>query len=138
MAVPSDNPIDLSQAMVVDPAPLADWLVIAPVAYCLIAGAALMMMRRSADRHATIAIPLLAGLVILTAALLWHVVAAGTVTVTMGRWLPPFGISFTVDILGAVFALAAAIAALACGIYADGEVGASTRRMMRASSTRTP
>ena len=42
----------------------------------------------------------------------------GTVSMTMGRWLPPFGISFTVDLLGAFFAATSSMVAFAAGIMA--------------------
>jgi multicomponent Na+:H+ antiporter subunit D len=46
----------------------------------------------------------------------------------MGRWLPPFGISFTADLFGAFLALVGGIAALACGIYGVLDVDRSGRR----------
>ena len=39
---------------------------------------------------------------------------------TMGRWLPPFGISFTADVMGATFALASAVLAFIVLVYAAG------------------
>ena len=36
--------------------------------------------------------------------LLRRVLADGPLSMTMGNWLPPFGISFTADIMGAGFA----------------------------------
>ena len=128
MAASSQAAIDLSQAMIVEPTALVDWLVIAPVAYCLMAGAGLMMLRKYAALQARLAVVGLTGLVALTAGLLVHVIDGGTVTVTMGRWLPPFGISFTVDAFGAVLALASSLVALACGIYAAGDVDTTGRR----------
>jgi hypothetical protein len=47
---------------------------------------------------------------------------------TMGRWLPPFGISFSVDLLGAFFAATASLVALAAGIYGRSDVDHSGRR----------
>jgi multicomponent Na+:H+ antiporter subunit D len=47
---------------------------------------------------------------------------------TMGRWLPPFGISFTVDAMGAFFAATSSLVALAAGIYGRGDVDHSGRR----------
>ena len=46
----------------------------------------------------------------------------------MGRWLPPFGIAFTADLTGAALALAGAIAALACAIYAISDIDDVGRR----------
>lgn len=128
MAAPVSTITDLSSAMVTAPVPLANWLVIAPVALCITFGAALLMMRGSLRLQAQVAIPGLAGLVLLDAAVLAKVVADGPLTMVMGRWLPPFGIAFTVDLFGALMALAAAIAALAGGLFALKDVTESGRR----------
>ncbi len=113
--------------MVTAPVPLANWLVIAPVALCLTLGAALLMMRNSTRLQALVAVPGLAVLVLLDAALLAKVVAHGPLTMVMGRWLPPFGIAFTVDLFGALMTLTAAVAALAGGFYALKDVTESGR-----------
>ncbi|SEH57891.1 multicomponent Na+:H+ antiporter subunit D [Rhizobium tibeticum] len=128
MAAPANTITDLSAAMVTAPVPLANWLVIAPVALCLTLGAALLMMRSSTRLQALVAIPGLAVLVLLDAALLAKVVAHGPLTMVMGRWLPPFGIAFTVDLFGALMTLTAAVAALAGGLYALKDVTESGRR----------
>ncbi|GLQ38669.1 cation:proton antiporter [Rhizobium albus] len=128
MAGPSEAAIDYSRAFVMEPLALADWLVIAPVPYCLIAGALLMMLRKNAELQAKAAIIGLIGLFVLCGALLAHVVENGPVTMTMGRWLPPFGISFTVDVLGAILAVTASIVAVACAIYAAEDVDTTGRR----------
>ncbi len=100
MASPSSLSVDLSQAFVMAPPGLGEWLVILPPALMITAGALLMMMRHRVDRHGFIAIPALVALVLIDAALLWKVSTGGPVTMMMGRWLPPFGIAFTVDVLG--------------------------------------
>ncbi|CDN53159.1 Na(+)/H(+) antiporter subunit D [Neorhizobium galegae bv. officinalis bv. officinalis str. HAMBI 1141] len=125
MASPS---VDLSAALVLAAPPLADWLVVLPVALMIGFGAVLMMVRKSVRLHGGIAIAGLALLVILDAGLLWRVWTHGPVTMVMGRWLPPFGIAFTADLFGAVMALAAAIVALAGGIFALADIDASGRR----------
>ena len=47
------------------------------------------------------------------AALVARVLHGGPIAMTMGRWLPPFGISFVADAAGAGFALVAALVGLA-------------------------
>ena len=47
---------------------------------------------------------------------------------TMGSWLPPFGISFAADILGAGFALVASFVAVLCTAYSVREIGGTARR----------
>ncbi len=128
MASSDKTNIDLSVAMITEAPPLADWLVIAPLLLCMVVGAVLLMIRKETRAQPIVAIPGLVALVIVDAALLLHVMANGPVTMTMGRWLPPFGISFTVDILGALLTLTAGIAALAGGIYGAGDVNDTGRR----------
>ena len=107
--------------MIPGPVPAADWLIVAPVVLMLIVGALLLMMRKRTDWQAGIAIAALAVNLVICANLVLKVAAQGTVVMTMGRWLPPFGITFAVDMLGALFALAAGI------------VGAVRARSMRCS-----
>ena len=128
MATPTQPIADLSAALVTSPVPIAHWLVIAPVALCITLGAILLMARGSVRLQAWLAIPGLALLVALDAALLVKVMADGPLTMVMGRWLPPFGIAFTVDTLSAVMALTAAIAALAGAIHALSDVDDTGRR----------
>ncbi|WP_438749515.1 Na+/H+ antiporter subunit D [Pararhizobium sp. O133] len=124
----SSSSLDLSAALVLDPVAPLDWLVILPVAWCVGIGAVLMMVRHSGKLQPLIAIFALLVLTGLDAGLLWHVVQHGPVTMVMGRWLPPFGIAFTVDLTGALFALAAAIVALAGAVAALADINASGRR----------
>lgn len=128
MAAPTTAPIDLSAAYLMAPTSLADWLVIAPIGLMLLLGAVLMMVRHRLHLHGWIAIPGLAALVLLDGMLLWRVVHHGPFTMTAGRWLPPFGISFTADLFGALMAFVAAVVALAAGIYALRDIDASGRR----------
>lgn len=120
--------IDLSKALVLAPPALADWLVVLPVAWCLASGAILLMVRKNLHLQAVLAIPALLVLVVLDALLLGRVAAGGPVTMVMGRWLPPFGIAFTVDLAGALFAFFSALVALAGGVFAIGDIDASARR----------
>ncbi len=46
-----------------------------------------------------------------------RVLEGGPLSMTMGRWPPPFGISFTADVMGAGFALVAAFVALCVLLY---------------------
>lgn len=127
MAV-SSTPADLSAALVLQPVAALDWLVILPVAWCLAIGAILLMVRHKGAAQPLVAIVALAVLVALDAALLWHVVQGGPVTMVMGRWLPPFGIAFTVDLTGALFALTSAVVALVGAVAAIDDVNAGGRR----------
>jgi multicomponent Na+:H+ antiporter subunit D len=118
---------NLTAAYAAAPSPEA-WLTILPVAILIVTGAALTMLRRSLTLHAPIAIATLGVLVVLNALLLHHVATEGPLTMVMGRWLPPFGIAFTVDLLGAIMALSASIVALAAGLYALREIDTNHTR----------
>lgn len=114
--------------MVTAPTATADWLVIAPVVVPLVTGALLLMLRHRMRVHGAIAVAALAATAICTALLLAHVLADGPIVMTMGRWLPPFGISFTADALGALFALTASGVAALCGCYSLRDIGIGGRR----------
>lgn len=128
MAVSTSPSIDLSAALIQAPPTAAEWLVILPVAWCLAFGALLVMLRRPIDLHPTVAIVGLAGLVLIDGLLLQQVVANGPMTMVMGRWLPPFGIAFTADLTGALFAFVAALVAFAASIFSLADINDSGRR----------
>lgn len=127
MAV-STSPADLSAALVLQPVAALDWLVILPAVWCIAIGALLMMIRHKGWLHPLIAVAALAVLILFDAVLLWHVAGSGPVTMVMGRWLPPFGIAFTADLTGALFALTSAVVAFAGAVAAIGDINASGRR----------
>ncbi|WP_173931112.1 Na+/H+ antiporter subunit D [Chelativorans sp. Marseille-P2723] len=128
MAVGTAETVDLSGAMVLAPAPLADWVVVAPVAIPIIFGAFLLMIRHETRLHATIAIVGLLTTLAFNAALLARVLDQGPVVMTMGGWLPPFGISFAADALGASFSFAATLVAVVGAVYAITDIGSVGRR----------
>ncbi|WP_026612770.1 Na+/H+ antiporter subunit D [Ensifer aridi] len=128
MAASISPPADLSAALVLAPSTASEWLVILPVGWCLAVGALLVMLRRSLGLQPVIVIAGLAGLVLIDGLLLERVAANGPMTMVMGRWLPPFGIAFTVDLTGALFALVAASVALAAGVFSLADINDSGRR----------
>jgi len=86
----------------------ADWVVVLPVVVSLATAALLVIGRGARELLWGGALLGVAAVLLVDAALLWRVVELGPLSMTMGNWLPPFGISFTVDMVGAVFAFAAA------------------------------
>jgi multicomponent Na+:H+ antiporter subunit D len=120
--------IDLASALVTAPTRLSDWLIVAPVVLPLVGGAVALLLRNQPRLQPLLAIAVLALLVLCDAALLARVVAEGPLTMMMGRWLPPFGIAFTVDAFGALLALSAGVAALAVAVYATVDVTPGERR----------
>jgi multicomponent Na+:H+ antiporter subunit D len=128
MEVEAAGGYDLRGIMALEPTPAGDWLVIAPIILTLLAGSGLLTIRKRVDLQASLAIATLALLVVMTAALLIRVVEHGTIAMTMGRWLPPFGISLVADPLGASLTFIASVVALAVGIYAARDVDIGLRR----------
>lgn len=124
----SSMPIDPTGILVTEPVALADWLMVAPVVLPLGFGALLVMLRKRTGCHAPIAITALALTFLAELALLARVVSEGTRVMTMGSWLPPFGISFTVDVLGATFAAASGLVALICAVHATRDIDSIGRR----------
>ncbi|MEO9611691.1 MAG: Na+/H+ antiporter subunit D [Nitratireductor sp.] len=128
MAVSSANTVDLGAAMVTAPTALADWVVILPVALPILGGAILLMVRHQVRLHAWMAVVVAVATLAATTALLGRVIAEGALVMTMGRWLPPFGISFNADALGATFALTATFVTLLGALFAIRDIDATGRR----------
>ncbi|MBB4065762.1 Na+/H+ antiporter subunit D [Gellertiella hungarica] len=121
------SPALLEQAMSIAPVPPEHWLIVAPVLVPLAGGAALIALRHrpGAGRALVgrLSILLLALTLAANIGLFLMVVEKGALTMVMGRWLPPFGIAFTADRLGAAFSLSAAAIALLAAIFTRGEAG---------------
>lgn len=128
MAGTSEKSVDLTGIMISTPTEPGDWLIIAPMVICLGFGASLLMFRKETGQHAFVAMFALGLLVLSDIALLMRVLDKGVISMTMGRWLPPFGISFTVDALGATLALTSAVVAFIVAGYAVGSSSTSQRR----------
>ena len=105
----------------------ADWLVVVPVALALAGAGLLVMLRGRVGLQAWLAALVTLAIAVSNGFLLARVLAEGPVAMTMGRWLPPFGITFAVDALGAVFALTTSLVMLAVMIYAPLELDSRKR-----------
>lgn len=124
----SDYPVDLSQAMRMDPVPPGDWLIVAPLLITILGGAICLMTRKNTDAQPKVAIIFLTLLVLSCAGLLARVLDKGVLTMVAGNWLPPFGIAFTVDAMGATLALVSSIVALAAAVFGINDIDKSGRR----------
>lgn len=124
----SDYPVDLSQAMRMDPVPPGDWLIVAPLLITILGGAICLMTRKNTDAQPKVAIIFLTLLVLACAGLLARVLDKGVLTMVAGNWLPPFGIAFTVDAMGATLALVSSIVALAAAVFGINDIDKSGRR----------
>lgn len=120
--------VDLSQAMSTAPVSAADWLVVVPSLITIVGGSLCLMLRKNTDLQPKVGIGFLVLLVIANLALLARVLDQGIITMVMGSWLPPFGIAFTVDTLGATLSLIASIVALCAGIFGAATVDSTGRR----------
>src|SRR5690606_32210780 len=77
--------------------PLADWVIIVPLVLCLMGGALLLMLRRFVRVQVWLCLGRVLLVLACEIALFMRVFSEGPVSMTMGNWLPPFGISFTAD-----------------------------------------
>ncbi len=118
---------DLPQAMIQTATEPSAWVIILPVVLALM-GAALLLVLRNSRGRSTFAVLVVAGVAICDAQLLLRVLEAGPQSMTMGKWLPPFGISFTADVMSAAFALASAVVTLAVLIYVQADLAAREAR----------
>jgi multicomponent Na+:H+ antiporter subunit D len=98
----------------------ADWIVILPVALPLIGAALLLMLHSLRDLHWILAMAVALAVIACDLELLRRTLETGPVSMTMGNWLPPFGISFTADAMGAAFALTSAAVTLLLMVYVEG------------------
>ncbi len=112
----------LTDAMRALPTAVTDWVLVWPVALPLIGATVLLITRGRPAWQSTFAFMVLVGVVMSEVLLVQRIAATGPLAMTMGNWLPPFGISFAADMLGALFALVAGIVTLVVLVYAQSEV----------------
>ncbi len=120
--------VDVSAAMSQAPVGPADWLIIVPIIVPLLVGILDIMLRAYPRSTAWLSIAAFAGVSAASAALLARALSEGPFAMTMGQWLPPFGISVVVDPLGALMALMASLTGLAVAVYAMSDIDAAGRR----------
>ena len=120
--------VELPQAMIETATAAADWVVVLPLVLCLMGAAATLMLRRAGGLTFVFAVLIVVAVIACEVTLLLRVLDSGPLSMTMGKWLPPFGISFAADIFGAGFALTAAAVTLVVLIYAQGERGVEDGR----------
>lgn len=98
------------------------WLAIVPAILPLMAGALAISLRSQVTAQRWFALLVLILQLGFNTALLLQVRDHGILSLTMGNWLPPFGITFAADMLGAILSLTATAVALACTLYAFAEI----------------
>lgn len=120
MATPTSSS-DLPLAMIEGLTPGADWVVVLPIVLALLGSAGLLVVRRANAWPLLGTVVVLVGIIACEVSLVMRIAAEGPLSMTMGKWLPPFGISLTADIFGAAFALAASVVTLLVVLFAEGE-----------------
>ncbi len=124
MASSTDTHADLNlpDAMLETATSAAEWNLILPVVIALMAGALLAMIRHSRGSQVGFSVLAVLSILVIELDLFFQVMETGPVAMTMGNWLPPFGISFVADVMSVAFALAAAFVTLIVLIYFQAEV----------------
>lgn len=85
-------------------------------------GAAVALMLAQYPRLQTlITVIALLGVLVISSVMLWHVDAHGAIAVTVGGWLPPWGIVLVVDRLSALLLVVSAIVLLAVLVFSVGQ-----------------
>lgn len=120
--------VDLSLAYVDATVQAADYLVVLPVVGPLIMSALCLMLRRQPGLQPWLAGFTMAVVFVGNIALTMRVMETGPVFMAMGRWLPPFGISFNADALSVFLALTASLVGLVCVLYSAKSVDGDGRR----------
>ncbi|MBU1307794.1 MAG: Na+/H+ antiporter subunit D, partial [Alphaproteobacteria bacterium] len=112
---------DLPPAMIETVTLPIAWVIVLPMVLALMGAALLLILRRNSALSFVMAVVAVLAIIACEITLLWQVFQTGPLSMTMGKWLPPFGISFTADAFGASFALAAAVVTLIVLLYAEPE-----------------
>ncbi len=109
----------LPPAMIERATAAAEWVIVLPIVLALMGAAALLMLRQFAKASFAGAVLVVLAIIACEIALLITVLDHGPVSMTMGKWLPPFGISLTADIFGVGFALASSVVTIFVLLYAE-------------------
>lgn len=115
--------VDVPVAMIGTMTAAADWVLVLPLVLSLMGAALALMLSRSGRLGFVLTAIVLVGVIACDVVLVLRVFETGPLAMTMGKWLPPFGISFAADMFGAGFALAAAVVTLVVLVYAEGQRG---------------
>jgi len=122
MASSAATPKDLPPAMLDVATSVADWVIVWPIALPMIGAAILLMMRNRPEWQAPFSFAVLVATLLANFSLIQTVFSKGTLSMTMGNWLPPFGISFTADSIGALFALVSTIVMIVVLFFVQSEI----------------
>lgn len=122
MASSSATPKDLPPAMLEVATSVADWVIVWPIVLPMAGAAILLMLRSRTEWQAPFSFAILVATLLANFSLIQTVYTKGTLTMTMGNWLPPFGISFTADSLSALFALVSTVVMIVVLFFVQSEI----------------
>ena len=105
------------------------WLIVAPIALPLLSAAVFLCLRNVPEAQRRLSTLSSALLLLLSASLLWQVVAKGILVAQMGSWDAPFGVSLVADPLSAVMVTITSVIALAVALYARSDIGEDMERL---------
>jgi multicomponent Na+:H+ antiporter subunit D len=114
--------------MISQATPWPDWVIVLPVVLGLLGAALLLVLRSFVRVQAWICGAIVLLILLCDGLLLQRVAQEGPLAMTMGRWLPPFGITFAADVLGAAFAFLSALLTLLVLVYLQARTPESARR----------
>jgi multicomponent Na+:H+ antiporter subunit D len=115
--------VQLPQAWQTALTPPEDWIVVLPVVLALMVAALILIVGRRPWMAVGTAVIGTLAVGACEVLLLARVFTEGPLSMTMGRWLPPFGISLTVDVFGALFALTGAVVTLFVILFGASRAG---------------
>ena len=92
-ATTSYESLDLPPAMIETATPAADWILVWPVALALFGAGLLVMLRSQRHIQLAFAVAIIGAILVSNIYLVMRVFESGPIAMTMGKWLPPFGIT---------------------------------------------
>ncbi len=106
---------------------IIQWFIVVPVTLPLFFSALCLMLSSKYRMNTMLCYVALVIQIIFSAALFQHVLSHGIISMTMGEWLPPFGITFNVDLFSALLSFVTNCVALITFSYASEEITAKKR-----------
>ncbi len=114
--------LDLPPAMIEGATLAADWVIVWPIALPMLGAAILLMARKRPEWQSPFAFVILLATLVANVMLFLRVQAEGPLSMTMGNWLPPFGISLVADSLSALFSMVSAFILLIVILFVQSEI----------------
>jgi multicomponent Na+:H+ antiporter subunit D len=127
MATAGKYDFDPADALQTVPLEFSDYYLVFPVALPLFFGAVCLAFYGHRKLQYLLGYVTFITLCFTNFSLLLDILDNGPASMVMGQWLPPFGIAFTADAMGALFALTTSVIALLVFIYSMKEIDEETQ-----------